>query len=174
MWLVSERYLSALGGKGCATASKLAAADSKNAEAFMVEADCALRTQKAEGVVGSGTRALDALNSRGKVDGGNEGTKIGMANYYIGIGYAMQQRWGPADKALRVALPVVGKGGPQLYGYALFNLGLADYQLGKQIGDKGKEREGLQYFQQSAALKSSVQDQAARNVVTIKAELGVK
>jgi tetratricopeptide (TPR) repeat protein len=174
MWLVSERYLAALGGKGCATASKLSTADPKNAEAFMVEADCGLRAQKADAMIGSANRALEALNTRGKVDGGNEGSKIGMANYYVGIGYAMQQRWGPADKALRAALPVVGKGGPQLYGYALFNLGLADYQLGKQIGDKGKEREGLGYFQQSAALKSSVQDQAARNVVTIKAELGVK
>ncbi len=174
MWLISDRYLAALGGKSCTTASKLTSADSKNAEAFIVEAECAMRAQKADGVVGSGNRALEALNTRGKVDGGNEAAKIGTANYYIGIGYAMQQRWGPAEKALRASLPVVSKGGSQLYGYALFNLGLADYQLGKQIGDRGKEREGLQYFQQSAAMKSSVQDQATRNVATIKAELGVK
>jgi tetratricopeptide (TPR) repeat protein len=173
MWLISERYLSALGGRGCATAAKLTAGDSKNAEAFIVEADCSWRTQKADAVISNGNHALEALNTRGKVDGGNEGSKIGKANYYIGIGYTMQQRWGPADKALRIALPVV-RGDPQSGGNALFNLGLANYQLGKQIGDKGKMREGLQFFEQSAAMKSSVQDQAARNVVTIKAELGVK
>lgn len=169
LWLITPNYLNALGGKGCATASRLAAADSKNAEAFIFEADCSSRAQKAEATVASGTHALEALNTRGKVDGGNEASKTGSANYYVGVGYAMQQRWGPADKALRAALPVV-KGN----GFALFYLGLANYQLGKQLGDKAKMKEGLQFFEQSAALKSSVQDQANRNVATIKTELGIK
>ena len=173
MWLITDRYLDSLGGKGCATAGQLAAADSKNAEAFLYEADCSWRGQRADAVVSGGTRALEALNSRGKVEGGNEGAKIGAANFYIGTGYAMQQRWGPADKALRTALPAV-RGNPRLGPFALFNLGLANYTLGKAIGDRSKEREALTYFEQSAGMKSSVQDQAARNVATIKGELGVK
>jgi len=173
MWLASERYLPSLGGKGCGEAAKLTAADSKNAEAFIFQADCSWRGQKADGVVSNANRALEALNSRGKVEGGNEGGKTAMANFYLGVGNAMQQRWGPADKALRAALPTV-KGNGQLGGIALFNLGLANYQLGKQLGDKAKIREGLGYFEQSAAMKGSMQDQAARNVTIIKGELGVK
>jgi tetratricopeptide (TPR) repeat protein len=175
MWLISERYLAALGGKGCGTAAKLSASDSKNAEAMMFEADCSWRAQpqRAEAMVSNASRALEALNSRGKVEGGNEGSKLGMANFYLGVGNALQQRFGPADKALRAALPSV-KGSPQYGGVALFYLGLANYQLGKAIGDKAKTREGLQFFEQSAAVKGIFQDQAARNVTIIKAELGVK
>jgi len=172
MWLISDRYLAALGPKGCSTAAKLSADDSKNAEAWLFQADCSWRGQAAAAVIGDANKALEALNTRAKVDGGNEATKIGLANFFVGTGNALQQRWGPADKALRVALPSVKSG--TYGGYALFYLGLANYSLGKAIGDRAKEREALGFFEQSAGMKSAVQDQAARNVATIKAELGVK
>jgi tetratricopeptide (TPR) repeat protein len=172
MWLVTPRYLAALSGKGCAEAGKLAAADSKNAEAMIYSADCGWRSANAAAAISNGTRALEALNSRSKVEGGNEGGKIGQANFYIGVGNAMQQRWGPANKSLRAALPSI-KGDPTYEANALFNLGMANYSLGKAIGDKGQMREGLKYFEQAAAMKSNVQDQASRNVSAIKKELGL-
>jgi len=173
LWLATPNYLRALGAKGCATASKLAAADSKNAEAFLVAADCAWRGSRADGAVSGGTRALEALNSRPKVEGGNEGGKIGMANFYIGAGNAMQQRFGPANRALRAALPSI-KGDSVIYANALFYLGLSNYNLGKTIGDRGQMREGLKYFEESAGIASNVQQQASRNAGLIKTELGVK
>jgi tetratricopeptide (TPR) repeat protein len=172
MWLVTPRYLAALSGKGCAEAAKLATADSKNAEAMIFEADCGWRGNNAAAAVSNGNRALEALNGRPKVDGGNEGGKMGQANFFIGVGNAMQQRWGPANKSLRAALPGL-KGDPTYEANALFNLGLANYSLGKAIGDKGQMREGLKYFEQAAAMKSNVQDQASRNVAVIKKELGL-
>ncbi len=171
MWLVSTNYLRALGAKGCAEAAKLAAADNKNAEAMLFEADCSWRGGRAAGVVSGGERALAALTSRPKVEGGGEGAKIGTANFFVGIGNAMQQRWGPANKALRAALPAV-KGEPIYEANALFNLGMANYTLGKAVGDKGQMRQGLNFFEQAAAIKSNVQDQASRNATLIKAELG--
>ena len=90
-------------------------------------------------VISSGERALHALSARPKVEGDSEGTKSGMANFYIGIGNAMQQRWGPANRALRAALPAV-KGNPVYEANALFNLGLANYSLGKPLGDKAQMR----------------------------------
>jgi tetratricopeptide (TPR) repeat protein len=173
MWLVSTNYLRALGPKGCAAAGRLAAADSKNAEALLFEADCSWRGGRADGVTASASRALEALSSRPKVEGGNEGGKIGNANFFIGIGNAMQQRWGPANKALRAALPAV-KGESIYEANALFNLGMANYTLGKAIGDKGQMREGLHFFEQAAAIKSNVQDQASRNATLIRGELGGK
>jgi hypothetical protein len=172
MWLISDRYLAALGAKGCSSAAKLSSEDAKNAEAWLFQADCNWRAQAAAAVITDANKALEALNSRAKVDGGNEASKIGLANFFIGTGNALQQRWGPADKALRAALPSV-KGG-NYGGYALFYLGLSNYSLGKAIGDRSKEREALTFFEQSAGVKSAVQDQASRNVATIKAELGVK
>lgn len=173
LWLATPNYLTALGPKACATATKLAAADSKNAEAFLFEADCSWRGQRADGVVRGGTRALEALNSRPKVEGDNEAYKIGQANFYIGIGNAMQQRFGPANKALRASLGGI-KGNPTMYANATFNLGLANYNLGKAIGDKGQMREGLKYFEESAAISSNVQQQASRNAMLIRSELGGK
>ncbi|HMD49567.1 MAG TPA: hypothetical protein VKG79_10735 [Bryobacteraceae bacterium] len=172
MWLVTPRYLAALAGKGCAEATKLATADSKNAEAMIYSAECGWRGNNAAAAISNGSRALEALASRPKVDGGNEGGKAAQANFLIGVGNAMQQRWGPANKALRAALPGL-KGDPTYEANALFNLGLANYQLGHAIGDKGQIREGLKYFEQAAAMKSGVQDQASRNVAAIKKELGL-
>ncbi len=172
MWLIAPRYLASLGGKGCAEAGKLAAADSKNAEAMLFEADCSWRGNRGEAALASGNKALEALNSRSKVEGGNEAGKIGTANFFIGVGNAMQQRWGPANKSLRTALPSL-KGEPTYEANALFTLGLANYSLGKAVGDKAQMREGLKYFEQAAAMKSNVQDQASRNVAVIKKELGL-
>jgi tetratricopeptide (TPR) repeat protein len=173
LWLATPGYLRALGPKACATATKLAAADSKNGEALLFAADCSWRGSRADGVVSSGTRALEAFNSRPKVEGGNEGGKAGMANFYIGVGNAMQMKYGPANKALRAALPSI-KGDSAIYANALFNLGLANYTLGKAIGDRGQMREGLKYFEESAGIQSNVQGQASRNAMLIKSELGGK
>lgn len=172
MWLVTPRYLASMSGKGCAEATRLAAADSKNAEAMLFEADCSWRTANAASVISNATRAMEALNSRPKTEGGNEGGKVATANFFVGIGNAMQQRWGPANRSLRAALPAL-KGEPTYEANALFNLGMANYSLGKTIGDKGQMREGLKYFEQAAAMKSNVQDQASRNVSVIKKELGL-
>jgi tetratricopeptide (TPR) repeat protein len=173
LWLATPNYLRALGAKACATATKLAAGDSKNGEALLFSADCSWRASRAEGVVSNGTRALEAFNSRPKVEGGNEGGKVGMANFYIGIGNSMQMKYGPANRALRAALPAI-KGDSAIYANALFNLGLANYNLGKAIGDRGQMREGLKYFEESSGIASNVQQQASRNATLIKSELGGK
>lgn len=171
LWLATPSYVRATGAKACATASRLAAADSRNAEASLVAADCSWRAGKADGVVSNASRAVEALNSRPKVEGGSEGVKMGSANFYLGTGYAMQQKWGPANKSLRAALPSL-KGEPITYANALFSLGLANYTLGKALGDKTQMREGLKFFEQSAEIASNVQDQAARNARLIRTELG--
>ena len=66
------------------------------------------------------------------------------------------------------------KGNQSLYAIALFNLGLANYQLGHAIGDKAQMREGLTYFQQSAAIAGPMQDQASKNAKLVLTELGGK
>ena len=121
MWLVSPRYLASLSGKGCAEAAKLAGGRLKNAEAMIFAADCSWRGNNAAAVISNANRALEALNSRPKTEGGNEGSKVATANFFVGAGNAMQQRWGPANKALRAALPSL-KGDPTYEANALFNL----------------------------------------------------
>jgi len=168
------------GAKACPAATRMAGADAKNAEAMLFAAQCSWTGNRADGVVNYGTKAAAALNSRPKPEGtsdsdwaGKKATMLGSANFYIGQGYTMQQRYGPANKALRASLGSI-KGNEGFYAIALFDLGLANYNLGKSVGDKSQMREGLKFFEQSAAMSSSVQDQAARNASLVRNELGGK
>jgi hypothetical protein len=180
---VANSYFGALskageGAKACPTAAKLAV--DKNAEAMLYSADCSWRANKAEAVISYAAKASEAVSTRTKREGvsdsdwgAQKSALLGSANFYTGVGYTMQMRYGPANKALKAALPAI-KGNQQLYAIALFDLGLANYQLGKPIGDKAQMREGLHYFQQSADIASPMQDQASRNAKLVLGELGGK
>ena len=52
---------------------------------------------------------------------------------YRGYGEAKKSQWVAADHDLRVALPAL-KGNDATLGPALFNLGLANYHIGHEIG----------------------------------------
>jgi len=180
---VANSYFSALskageGAKACPAAAKMAV--EKNAEAMLYAADCSWRGNKPDAVVSYAARAAEAAGSRAKREGVSDSdwatqkaALIATANFYTGVGYTMQMRYGPANKALKAALPAI-KGNSQLYSIALFDLGLANYQLGKPLGDKAQMREGLHYFQQSAEMSGPMQDQASRNAKLVLAELGGK
>jgi hypothetical protein len=180
---VATSYFAALGKAGeatkiCPAADKMAV--DKNAEAMIQAADCAWRANRATSVTSYGSKAAEAINSRAKREGvsdsdwaSQKSALLGTANFYTGVGYALEMRYGPANKALRGALPAI-KGSPQFYATALFYLGLANYQLGKPLGDKAQMRQGLQFFQQSAEISGPMQDQASRNAKTVLTELGGK
>jgi len=182
---VASSYFSALGKAGegakvCPAAEKMAAGASKNAEAMIVAADCSMRAQKGAGMITYGTKALEAISSRAKAEGTSDADWakekegiIGSANWYVGVGYSLEGKYGPANKALHTALPLV-KGNEQLHEMALFYLGLANYNLGKAIGDRGQMRQGLQFFQQAAGMSGPMQDQASKNAKLVLAELGGK
>jgi tetratricopeptide (TPR) repeat protein len=183
--LVSGSYFAALGKAGeaakvCTAAERMSVSGSKNAEAMLVAANCAWRAQRGSSVITYGNRALEAMNSRQKEQGMSDSewatlkaSIIGGANCYVGVGYSLEQKWGPANKALRAALPEL-KGDEDLRGTALFYLGLANYSLGKLVGDRSQMRQGLNFFQESASVKNPMQDQAERNARVIRQELGGK
>lgn len=180
---VANSYFAALtkageSGKICPAADRMATG--KNAEAMLQAADCAWRGNKAAGVLSYAGRASEALNTRTKREGVSDAdwatekaSLLGMAQFYTGVGNAMDMRWGPANRALKAALPSL-KGNQAYYGVALFDLGLANYSLGKAVGDRGQMRQGLSYFQESAGIAGPMQEQASRNAKLVLAELGGK
>jgi tetratricopeptide (TPR) repeat protein len=180
---VANSYFGALGKAGeatkvCPAADKMAV--DKNAEAMLQAADCAWRANRATSVTSYASKAAEAINTRGKREGvsdsdwsAQKSALLGTANFYTGVGNAMEMRWGPANKALKAALPAI-RGNQQYYGIALFDLGLANYNLAKPLGDKAQMREGLKYFQQAAEISGPMQDQAARNAKQVLGELGGK
>lgn len=180
---VANSYFAALTKAGesakiCPAADRMAV--DKNAEAMLQAADCAWRGNKASSVLSYAGRASEAINTRPKREGVSDAdwatekaTLQGMAQFYTGVGNAMEMRWGPANRALKAALGSL-KGNQAYYGVALFDLGLANYQMGKPVGDKAQMREGLKYFQESAGIAGPMQDQASRNAKLVQAELGGK
>lgn len=181
--LVSGSYFTALektgeGAKACPAADRMSAGSSKNVEAMLFAADCSMRAQKGAGMIAYGEKALGALGSRTKEAGMSDAewaTKKeemeGSAHWYVGVGYSLEGKYGPANKTLRTALPML-KSNEQLRGMALFYLGLANYSLGKAIGDRGQMRQGMQFFQQSAAINNPLQGQASKNAKLVQGELG--
>jgi hypothetical protein len=97
-------------------------------------------------------------------------TMIGLAHWMAGMTASGQNRLAQADKSLRAALPYI-KDNEQLLAPALFQLGLANYQMGR-----GKNRAQLQdaisFLKQCAAIKSQYQAQAQKNVNVIMKETG--
>jgi hypothetical protein len=180
---VASSYFAALvkageAAKACPAAERMAV--DKNAEAMIASADCSWRSNHAASVISYAAKAAEAANTRPKREGVSDAdwatskaALLGSANFYTGVGYAMEMRFGPANKALRAALPAI-RGNSQLYSIALFDLGLANYSLGKPLGDRAQMREGLKFFQESAQISGPMQDQASRNAKLVLNELGGK
>lgn len=94
---------------------------------------------------------------------------LGPSYYMAGMAYAATAHWVDADKDLRAALPYA-KGNPTTNANALFQLGIANYNLGKMTMNKAKVLEGAKFSEQAAAIQSNVAQQAWKNAQVMKAE----
>jgi tetratricopeptide (TPR) repeat protein len=183
--MLAGKYLTSLqqsgkADKASAMAEKIVAVDPSNADALLIAADSNLQKNHTDKAIAYATKVTEVLASKPAPEGISaadwEKTKqamLGRARWIAGVGYGAENKFGPADKALRTALPAVA-GNSQLTATALFYLGLSNYQLGKTLGDKPRIREGLKYFEQCSAIKSTVQDLALKNVRAIRGELGIR
>jgi tetratricopeptide (TPR) repeat protein len=94
----------------------------------------------------------------------------GHGHYMAGMAYAAQGKYGPADKALRAALPSI-KGESGTYAQALFQLGIADYNLARQLHDRVMMRDAANFSDECSKLSSPVSGNCAQNAFTMKKEL---
>jgi len=94
---------------------------------------------------------------------------LGPSYYMAGKVYAASSRWVDADKYLRAALPFA-KGNPAMQAEALFQLGIANYNLGKMTMSKARILEGAQFSEQCAAIQGARTQDAWKNAQVMKAE----
>ena len=94
---------------------------------------------------------------------------LGRAHWIAGIVHSEKLNYYEADKDLRAALPLV-KGNDAMTAAALFNLGVANYQLGKTMLKKALVVEAAKFSEQCAAINSPFTEQAWRNAAAMKAE----
>ncbi len=153
-----------------ALAEKALATDPNNDDMLLVAANGYLQKGKdSEKVVTYSNKLIEVLNSKTKPEGVSDAdwgnrkqTVTGIAHYMIGKQYFNDKKYGPADKELRIALPLV-ENNAQLKPEVLFLLGFANYKMENIM-------EALKFNQQCAAIKSSFQAQAAKNVTVIKSQ----
>ncbi|HKW98351.1 MAG TPA: hypothetical protein VJN43_11515 [Bryobacteraceae bacterium] len=156
--------------KAVAVAEQILATDQSNEDMLLVVADNYLQTGKEpEKVIAYSTKLVEVMNSKPKPDGvsdadwqNRKNTITGLGHFMIGKQYFNEKKYGPADKELREALPLV-EANADLKPEVLFLLGFSNYKMEKIM-------DALKFNQQCAAIKSRFQAQAAKNVTVIKSQ----
>lgn len=150
-----------------------------NEDMLLAMSDYYMQNKQPDKVVMYTTKAVEIMNAKPKPEGIDDAqwqqkkdSIIGIAQWMQGITLSSQNKFVPADKALRAALPLV-QANEQLRAAALFHLGLANYKLAQASRNKTQISDAVKYMEQAAAIKSPFQAQAAKNVPVIKKEFGL-
>ena len=86
---------------------------------------------------------------------------LALAYFIIGSIHFQSERWSAVDKAFRAALPYAPN--DSLRATLLYQLGWANYKMQYPM-------EAIQFYKQCASIAGPMQEQASKNVVSVKAE----
>ena len=148
---------------------------------LLLMADQALQTGKEQAkVIQYSEKAIEVMGSRPKPEGvadadweRKKNVTNGLAYWMAGTTLSGQGKFAQADKTLRSALPLV-KDNEQLYGMALFHLGLSNYRMAQASKNKTQIADAISFSKQAAAIKGPLQAQAAKNVKVMQQEFGAR
>lgn len=159
--------------KAAQVAESIVAKDPENQDMLLAAADFYMNAKNNEKALRYSTRLTEVLSAKPAPAGVSEADWTKKKNLALGYGYWMQgvmhstqNKFAPADAALRKALPLL-EANRQLLPGALFHLGLANYKMEK-IPD------ALKFFNQCAATPSPFQAQAKKNILAIRREYVVR
>ena len=161
--------------KGLEFAEKCIAANQASAEMMLAVAQSYMEKKAPDKAIAAAEQAIQFVDSNQKPEGVAEADwptwKVqikGRAGWIAGVSYAAVNKWAPADKSLRAALPSL-QGDKNLLAEALFFLGLANYRLAEG-GQKERAADALKFSEQCAALPGPYQVPARTNVKAIRAK----
>ncbi len=151
-------------------AKKILEQNDSNVVALTVVAESYMRTESdPRKLVAYGTRILALLERQPKPEGltSAEWSKkkallAARAHWIIGTAAMQQDRFGEADRSIRVALPYL-RGDSRMTSAALFYLGWANYRLGK-ISD------AIRFNKECALVQGPYREHAEKNLRAIQAE----
>ncbi len=154
--------------KAVVLAEKVLATDQSNEDMLLVVADNYLQTKREpEKVHEYAAKIVEIVGAKAKPAGvsdadwtARKNLIAGLAHFIDGKLYYNESKFGPADQALRAALPLV-ESNAELKPETLYMLGFADFKL-------EKIQEAFNYYRECAAIKSPFQPLAAKNVAYIK------
>ena len=159
-----------------AVAEKALANFPENDDALAVLAEAAYAKKQTDRALGYAKRLPAAVNRHARPEGipaadweRKRSVKLASGYWIAGVVEAEKQAYYDADKNLRAALPLLA-GSDARKGYALFYLGLANYQLGKMTLKKSQVLEAAQFSKDAAAFQGSWTHQAWVNAQVMKDE----
>jgi tetratricopeptide (TPR) repeat protein len=177
------RYLAALqqqgqGDKAGAAAEKEAQRDPSNEDVLAFLADYDRQKKDFDKSLNYSTKLAGLMQSKPKPEETSDADwqkkKLRLTAFALwieGVSYNGKNQFADADKALRQGLPLI-KGEDQSQPRVLFQLGFADFQLGKATKNRAMMQDALKFSQASAAMKSPDQQNAQNNAKAISAALG--
>lgn len=152
--------------------------DPANEDALFVAAEYSMEQKDTDKTLLYSTKLNQVMQSKAKPEElpdpdwqKKKQTLLALGFWMQGAAYNTQTHYGDADKALRQALPLA-KNDNRLLPMVLFQLGVADFQLGKSSKNTAMIKDALNFSKQSAALSSPVQIEAQNNVKAITKALG--
>ena len=158
-----------------AVAEKALANFPKNDDLLLVLADNAIEHKQSDRALGYAQRLIAALNrpKPEEMTAGawerKRGAALGRGHWIAGIVHSEKQQYMAADQELRASLPLI-KGNDAMTAAALFNLGLANYQLGKMLMRKSQVLEAVKFSEQAASIQGPYAQQAWHNAQIMKTE----
>jgi len=173
-------YLVALSQTGAkakipAIAEKALANFPNNEDLLLVLADSAMENRQSDRALAYAQRLITSLNRAKPEDvpaaawERKRTAALGRGHWIAGMVHCEKGQYLAGDQDLRAALPLV-KGNDAMTGAALFNLGMANYQLGKMMQRKSQILEAAKFSEEAAAFKGPYAQQAWHNAQVMKAE----
>jgi hypothetical protein len=167
--------------KAVELAEKVLEKNQTNEDMLLVVADKYMNAKKdPDKVIALSNRLVEVMGSKPKPEGVSDGdwTKrknlmMGLGHWMAGMTYLSQKKTKEMDTSLRAALPFI-EDNPQLAAPALFQLGLANYQMGAATKNKKLLADALAFNRKCAAIKSQYSGQAAKNAQVISQQFGIK
>ncbi len=164
------------GAKIPAIAERALAHFPNNEDLLLMLADTAMSRQQNDRALSYANRLVAALVNHPKPEGipaaawqRKRDASLGRGYWIAGIVQSGQNKYSPADKALRAALPLI-KDNDQMLAAALFNLGVVNYQLGRIMNHRPRVLEAAKFSERAAAIKSPYAQEAWRNAHIMRTE----
>jgi tetratricopeptide (TPR) repeat protein len=163
-------------------AEKLLQTDPSNIDAIMFIAETHFHKETPhdrEKVIALTYKAIEILDKKPRPEAEEQAEwekrkaqMLGMAYYMGGLSSSTNGLYAKADTMLRGALPYIKE--PPMEAAALYHLGMANYRLADKGGGPIRSMDALKFMRRCAAIRSPFQDQAIRNIETIKVEFNLK
>jgi len=143
---------------------------------LVVLANAAITKQQNDKALTYANRLVASLGRRPKPEGvaaadweRQKGAWLGRGYWIAGMVSAEKNKFIDADRNLRAALPLI-KGDQAMMGGALFQLGWANYQLGKMTADKTKVLQAVKFSEDASKIDGPFAHQAWLNAQNMKTE----